>query len=468
MIPMRGLTLGVIADDLTGAIDTALSFFRQTGQATVLPLPCQATPETGFPSVNVLSLNADTRHEDIEGIVQKLDWSLKVLNTPAPVDLLYKKIDSTCRGRIAVECLHLVDKLGLDAAIVVPAYPQQGRQVVGGYVLLRGLPVELTEVARDPLAPVRQAYLPKLLAQGLPAEMDVVPLIDWVPLSVVLKGAGPLVASLNEMLEKGKRLIAIDAASPTDLEQIALALEKLKNRWQLLPCGSGGLAEALAEQWFPVSSQMDDDYTLSVRLPEIQLQEAPILIVAGSNMPMTRKQLRRLLEHPHWKNIAHLIALKPSHLLGLEPLDALQAQLQEALQQKETGHCPLVVVTSAWDEHTYEDTLALAREKGLSPTEALDTTLVPFSVQRQLLALVEPSFTVPNIQLVLCGGQTSQTITQALGVSQLKVLAEIEPNVALSQDEQGRCVVTKSGNFGDALTLIHVVDFLKHHQEKMM
>ena len=69
-------------------------------------------------------------------------------------------------------------------------------------------------------------------------------LIDTIGLNVVTKGAGPIVLKINELVQKGKKIIVIDAVSKTDLEQIALAIEKCS--YDILPCGSAGLANALS------------------------------------------------------------------------------------------------------------------------------------------------------------------------------------------------------------------------------
>ena len=53
----------------------------------------------------------------------------------------YKKIDSTLRGNIAIETLTAIEILGYDAAIVIPAFPQEGRITVGGFHLLKGTPI---------------------------------------------------------------------------------------------------------------------------------------------------------------------------------------------------------------------------------------------------------------------------------------------------------------------------------------
>jgi uncharacterized protein YgbK (DUF1537 family) len=72
----------------------------------------------------------------------------------------------------------MLDELKAQCAVIAPAYPQAGRRTVGGYQLVRGVPVEKTVVARDPLCPVRQSHLPTLLEQSSRPD-----LVGYIPLS---------------------------------------------------------------------------------------------------------------------------------------------------------------------------------------------------------------------------------------------------------------------------------------------
>jgi D-threonate/D-erythronate kinase len=467
---IQSTQLGLIADDLTGALDTSLAFFPYAPDLTVLVKPSQTLSDLAPLHVDrktepkedlgklanqsrVWSLNTDTRHEDYDTLKERLSWAAQFLMKQQAVEHVYKKIDSTCRGSVALECLALCDSLSYDAAILCPGYPAQGRQVVGNYLLLRGLPVELSEIARDPLAPVRLSHLNTILKQQLGPDRE--PLLGSISLSTVLKGAGPILNRISDLVDQGVKLITVDTATTTDLQQIALAMEKARKRYKLLPCGSGGLAQALAPLWMQAPEEWEDDTPPEESTPEpIDLPKAPILLVAGSNMPMTRKQLQKVLEHPRWKGQTALITLKPGQLLGLESLESLQHVLMDHLQ-----HQTLTVVTTAWDESTYEDTLALARE-------GEDKTLmeVAIQVQRALTTLLKPAFGLESLQWILCGGHTAQSVCQAMGTRSLKILRQIETTIALSQDERGRYLVTKSGNFGDPLSLTHVVQYLLDSQ----
>ena len=72
------------------------------------------------------------------------------------------------RDRIlAVEVLGILSELDYDASIIVPAFPAEMRTTVGGYHLLKGIPIERTEMARDPHSPIYESHLPTLLQSQL-------------------------------------------------------------------------------------------------------------------------------------------------------------------------------------------------------------------------------------------------------------------------------------------------------------
>ena len=214
--------IGIIADDLTGANDSALQFQIQGANTQILlgnevdPINKENT-QTWAISTESRNVSPNDAYEQVKTVVQ---WFIDVLNP----DYYYKKIDSTVRGNIAVETLGMLETLDWDAAVVFPAFPSEGRITVGGYHLLKGVPIERTEMARDPHSPTCESHLPTLLKCQLPEEFH--KLIGSVELSTVMKGAGPILKELNEQINNGKKLIVVDAVSHTDVEQIALAITK--------------------------------------------------------------------------------------------------------------------------------------------------------------------------------------------------------------------------------------------------
>lgn len=447
-----GLSVGIIADDLTGACDTALQFFFGQAKTHILldfqKLAKEETPAISDEENQVWSINTGSRHMEPLEAQAVVRQAVALCRDKLGVENFYKKIDSTLRGHIAHECLGMLDELKAQCAVIVPAYPQEGRRTVGAYQLVRGIPVEKTVIARDPLFPVRQSHVPTLLEHATKPG-----LVGYIPLSMVLHGAGPILVKLKELIQEGKKLVVIDATSNEDLEQIALAIEKAQKYAKVLPCGSAGLANALAKLW---TNTPEEGLAVPTRKQSLSVASSPILIVSGSTTDTTRQQILRLMEnYPYYGQGSSLeiFELTPDQILGLSPLDELREKLLTALDDRNT-----VVLCSALREETYGRTVSLAQEHNLPEAEASQRA------QAALSKLTDEILQRKSVKLVLAGGETTCEVCQEMHSTRLEIMAEADDSIPLSIDNQGRWIITKSGGFGSPLALANVVKFIKQHE----
>lgn len=448
---LPGLSVGIVADDLTGACDTALQFFNTHAKTHVLmdihsvanmPLSQEAQDS------QVWSLNTSSRHANPHDAQARVRQAIALCRDRYGVENFYKKLDSTLRGHIAQECLAMLDELKAQCAVIVPAYPQEGRRTVGGYQLLRGIPVEKTMVARDPLFPVRQSHLPTMLEQASRPE-----LVGHVPLSTVLHGAGPILVRLNELIKEGRKLVVVDATSNEDLEQIALAIEKAQKYAKVLPCGSAGLAQALADLWATEPAQGQPG---CVEHPAVVAPQSPILIVSGSNTDTTRQQVLRLIENYAYYGQGsqlEIFDLSPDEILGLKPVEDTVKRMVEAMGERNT-----VVLSTCLKEESYMRTLNLAREHEMTDFQASEKAQLVLATITSQVMKARPA------KLILAGGETTCHVCESLGSQELEILAEADVSIPLSRDNQGRWIVTKSGGFGTPMALANVVKFIKQRE----
>jgi D-threonate/D-erythronate kinase len=212
----------VLADDLTGAGDTVVSFAR-SGWTSLLSL---SGGWATAPEQEAVAVTLDTRR----------DPRAAEITARAVADLggdhVYLKIDSTVRGRVAEQvagALRGRRKRHRGAfAVLCPAYPAMGRTVEDGHVLVEGRPVHESAAGRDPVTPVTRSDLR-----------------DLVPGSAV--AAGPdLVAAIREVAVDHD-VVVVDAREQADLDRLAAAVAELGP--DALPVGSAGLAAALARTW---------------------------------------------------------------------------------------------------------------------------------------------------------------------------------------------------------------------------
>jgi uncharacterized protein YgbK (DUF1537 family) len=447
---LPGLKVGVIADDLTGASDTALQFFRAGSSANILVEPSAAS---GFPEAQVWSVNVQSRHKEVKEAVQAVRQATAMLRDHYGVENFYKKMDSTLRGHLAMEALAMLDELNADCMVIAPAYPAEGRRTVGGYQLVRGVPVEKTDASRDPLCPVRQSHVPTLLKQSLQKQGLDEEMVGHIELSTVLHGAGPILIALSDLIKQGKRLVVVDACSSVDLEQVALAIEKSQNHSRVIPGGAAGLAHALTKYW-----KADENEELAIEPQSFPqgLKEAPILLLSGSNTQLTRHQVQQLQEHYSFYGEGSALAcfeLTPEEILGQVSLDSMTQKVLEQL-----GRANTVVVGLSLTEDNYYKTRDLALSLGMVEED------VPIRGQSLIAQLAQRVKQAQSVKLVLTGGETATHVSQQLGVKCFSVKGTVEPAIPLLQDDSGRWMVTKSGNFGSPLAIANIVHFLKQQE----
>ncbi len=450
---LPGLSVGIVADDLTGACDTALQFFSSHAKTHVL-LDCQSFGQTEpnpaqLQENQVWSINTGTRHTPALEAQALVRQAVALGRDRLGIENFYKKIDSTLRGNIAQECLGMLEEMKAHCAVIAPAYPQEGRRTVGGYQLVRGVPVEKV-MGRDPLCPVRQSHLPTLLEQHSKPE-----LVGHIALSQVLHGAGPILVKLNELIKEGKKLVVIDATSTEDLEQIALAIEKAQKNARVLPCGSAGLAQALADLW-AVEPEESTVVPLFKKKPNLSIAASPILIVSGSNTDITRQQVLRLIDNYAYYGQGsqlEIFDLPADQVLGLSPVEETINQIVAALGDRNT-----VVLSTALKEEAYQRTLSLAAEHHISEAQASQKA-------QELLARITAEVSrQKTVKLILTGGETTCEVCQRLNIQELELIAEADESIPLCMDGQGRWIVTKSGGFGTPLALANVIKFIKQRE----
>ena len=426
---------GIIADDLTGANDTALQFHLE-GANTQILLSNEIDP-LNIKNTQTWAISTETRNVEPEEAYHKVIDATKMFIDKLQPDYFYKKIDSTIRGNIAVEVLAMLSVIGWDAAVVCPAFPAEGRVTVGGYHLLKGIPIERTEMARDPHSPIRESHIPTLLkSQILPEYQD---LIASIELKTIMKGAGPILKKTNELVAEGKKIIIADAVSTVDIEQIALAINKTD--YSILPAGTSAFAHAMADLWF---ADLDTEHIVKT-FPQL-----PKLIVSGSATQITASQIAKLEQSDDFDN-ALFISLDLSTVLN-----GVSEDLVERVASN-LGNDNIVVVhtsnlISNFDGFS-EDSLNAELTKSTLATKITDF----------LAELTKRVISQKELILITLGGETSCKCCKAIGADQLQLIDEVAPAIALSMDHNAQWIVTKSGNLGGVNTLIDILKYFESH-----
>lgn len=428
--------VGIIADDLTGANDTALQFHLK-GADTQILLSDEIEP-LNVDGTQTWAISTESRNVDPELAFEKVVKTTKMFVEKLNPDYIYKKIDSTIRGNIAVEILGILSVSDYEASVIVPAFPTETRTTVGGYHLLKGIPIERTEMARDPHSPITESHVPTLLKSQLTEEYQ--NLVGQIELKTIMKGAGPILQKINELVESGKKLIVADAVSTVDIEQIALAIKKSDNK--LLSVGTAAFAQALSEFWI---DDINEEQRIIKTLPNL-----PKFIISGSATQITANQIEELEKSDYFENILTIsFDLKTV-------LDGVKDELVDRIVSNLNFDNTVIVHTSklikefdGFSEDSFNAKLTKAN---------LADVITDF-----LSELAKRVLEKKEAILITLGGETSYKCCSAIGAYQLQLVDEVAPAIALSLDHNGQWIVTKSGNLGGANTLIEILKYFESH-----
>ena len=240
---MARRSVRLLADDLTGALDTAAELVGITGPLPVYWHTC--IPAMLPRSAAIDSGTRERSARDASGIVTALAPLI------AGADIAYKKIDSLLRGPTIAELAACL-RTGLwDHAVLCPAFPYQGRAMRGGRQYARNQTGDWSAVTGD-------------LVAALNAE-----------------GAVAYHAHPGAPMQPG--IGVFDAETEDDLRQVAVAGLTVS---KLLWIGAGGLAQALSGE-----SQTKNAATLP----------GPILGLFGTDHAVTASQLACC--DPHWMRL---------------------------------------------------------------------------------------------------------------------------------------------------------------------
>lgn len=399
----------ILADDLTGAADSAVAFARRGLSASV-------AWGDDPPGDTVLALDADSRRLSPDAAAARHCALLQAHHREDAA--LLKKIDSTLRGQPAAELAATVQHLrarGCGAlAIVAPAFPATGRTTVGGRIQVDGQPLEASPLwARD---------------HGYPGA-DLLAVLRSAGLRVRLAGLDAvrtgLAEAVDDALTAGADALVCDALTAADLRRVAEAT--LPRAADLFWTGSGGLAEALA------ASVTGPAVTVPVEVA------GGILFVVGSVAEASRAAAALLAAD----GAVHVERIPPAVLHGGPGAPAWQDGARRVAQTLAAG-ADVLVETGAAPDADLRHGAALAR---------------------LLAALLLPA--TPGLgALFATGGETALALLNAMGVTGIQMVEEVEPGVPLGRTRGALAipVVTKAGAFGDAGTLARCLSHLRRRR----
>jgi uncharacterized protein YgbK (DUF1537 family) len=389
----------VVADDFTGACEMGALFARAHA-----PVHVWLDHDAYGPAEPVTVIDTDTRNVSGEAASARIRALERVWSTVAP-SRLYKKIDSTLRGPIGYEVEALRQATRASHVLIAPALPAQGRTTIAGHQLVRGVPIEYTPAANDPVSAATTSHLPTLFHE----HVGVTP--GRVGCRTVDGGPEALARAVRQVFAQHPYCV-VDAATEQHLQIIARASQALTEN--LVIVGTAGLAQHLAAVLLPGERPAPQPRTTPVS------NTAGLLVLCGSMNPVNQQQL------------LHLRGATEASMLSIIITDDLDADTELLTHNLETRG----IILQAPDRH----------QPGKDYAALIARTV------KQLLAKVRPR------GIFATGGETARHTLQALSAKSVRVHGEVTPGVPIGIIQGGSAdgvpLITKAGGFGDEDTLL--------------
>ncbi|QND45733.1 four-carbon acid sugar kinase family protein (plasmid) [Rhizobium lusitanum] len=219
------LKVAIIADDLTGALDTGTPFV-EAGLSVTVAIDIDAIPEALASRSEVVVINTDSRALSAEDAVERVRLAANALLAAAP-DIILKKIDSRLKGHVAAESAALAAVFGHREIVLAPAIPDQQRFTRDGKVVGRGVDYPL------PIAKLFEARPETVLIIDAESDDDLDRLMtkhDWTTtLAVGARGIGSALArhvgqgsaAGQAFVPTGRTLFAFGSRDPITATQMA-------------------------------------------------------------------------------------------------------------------------------------------------------------------------------------------------------------------------------------------------------
>jgi len=425
----------VIADDLTGANDTGVQFAKKGYNTKLLIFNKQSTiiiPD----NLDVFVIDTETRELESKTARKILKSILEKININKK-DIVYKKVDSTLRGNISDEIEEIMNILKKDICIFSPSFPSHKRITIGGYLVVDQKPLGLSEYSSNNLKQEENSFIPFLLKKQTNFSVGQIDLKD------VAKGQKTILSKINELYQKGNKIIVIDSTNEEHLKDIFASSLNLDR--SVLFSGSAGLANH-----FPNINNKNEDLKM-----KIENNKGPVIVVAGSRNSITEDQVNYL------KNKSIFCELK----IDLEQIfsnkDRILDDYATKCIQAIKDNRDLVIHTNI----TYNE------EKSINEKLMLKYHLsfrgLEIKIKAFLGELTSKIIKNSNIRnLILTGGDVALGVCKELNIRNLNILAELLPGIPLAianYKDYKLNVITKAGGFGKEDALYNLINKLKNY-----
>lgn len=419
------LLIGSIADDITGASDLGL-MLASNGMPTTLIMGVPDDDRVISTPAVVIALKIRTCTS--ADAVQQASAAARWLQQHAVRQIYYKycsTFDSTAAGNIGPVTQALMTHCDVASTVLLPAFPDNGRTLRDGTLLVDGLPLADSPMRHHPLTPMTESFVPQLMDAQTSAGQS-----TYIGMEIVSEGHQAIGRELCNLQQRGYSYICIDTCSNKDLKAIADAIVDMP-----LITGGSGIGAAL-----PGSLRRRGLLAPSLKTIPLPAIAGNAAILAGSCSEATRRQVAA------FANFDTAIRIDPEKIAsGTMSTDDICNNAQAAADK---GN---VLVYSSSDPGLLRET---QQSLGVQASaDLVEKTLA--SVARRLADNGVRKF-------IVAGGETSGAVARALAIDELEVSEQIDPGVPwmVTRGTQPTCIAFKSGNFGRPDFFRHALELL--------
>ncbi|TPI59279.1 four-carbon acid sugar kinase family protein [Mesorhizobium sp. B3-1-7] len=418
--------IGIVADDLTGGMETAAMLVALGVDCGFVTRPALVQHFANSPAVVVAQ---KTRVVPVAEALRKSEDAAQRLLDIGARRLFFKycaTFDSTDDGNIGPVADSLLALTRATHTGFCPSSGDLARSVFQGHLFVGAQLVSESPKRFDPLTPMTDPNLVRVLQRQSKLA------VGLLPHNVVRAEPSTRRAYVDQLAAQGIRHVVMDAIYAEDLAAVAA----LTVDWPLMT-GNAPVMRHYPALW---RERGWLDHAPPKRpLPAV---ESPGVVLAGSCAERTLEQL------------AVFEQARPVHRIDIASVGSVDAAVEKALAWAGThlDDGPIALATSVGPEQVGAAQARHGREGAAAFAEAilgrLSVELRKRGVRRFLVA----------------GGETSGSVVEQLGIDRLRIGAYQGPGIARATTEDGEIVALslKSGKLGPVDMFLPTLESMRH------
>lgn len=395
----------LVSDDFSGANDTGVQLKRK-GLNTIVTLSnCIDDESSCVIDTESRQLDEESAYNTVKKRLENVDFS--------SYNYVIKKMDSTLRGNIASEIRAMDEIYKSDLVVFIPAYPDLKRTTKDGIHYIDGTRILDSEFAKDPIKPVLEDNIQKILGEAYAEKIQHVALDDI----------------RENKIEFDSRVVSFDSETNEDMQ---IVVRNLKNKYKrILWVGSAGIADNI------ISSEIDIKPSLGL--------VTSVSKVACEQVKYACEQGVKIVIVESWD------LLRGSSLFKYK---------QKVLGLLKDGYDVCIISDATKDRSKLERSIKAGLSLGFTRFEINNKIQVGMS---KLVKTVLKDVQVSGIYL--SGGDTAIGVFNEIEAKGSNIVGEIQVGIPLMKvvggELDGLKVVTKAGAFGEQNSLYYAMRKLK-------